>query len=65
MDTAELDAFLHHAATSGTFPAITLGAIGAHGDPLYFACAGDRVHGEPDKGAVDSDTCGVLLMDAR
>lgn len=52
-----IDTFLHDAMKSGNFPAITLGAIGVTGEPLYFACEGDRVHGEPDKGKVDQDTC--------
>lgn len=52
-----IDAFLHDAMKSGNYPAITLGAIGATGEPLYFAFEGDRVYGEPEKGKVDQSTC--------
>lgn len=54
---ASLDAFLHESVISRKYPAITLGAIGAQGDPVYFACEGDKVFGEPDKGQVDDGTC--------
>jgi hypothetical protein len=37
------------------FPAIHFGATTATGE-LYFNCAGDRVYGEPEKGAVNEDT---------
>ncbi|TXT06177.1 hypothetical protein VHUM_03650 [Vanrija humicola] len=52
---AALDALLHAEVASRTVPALTFGATSADGE-LYFAQAGERVLGHPDKGQVDADT---------
>ncbi|WOO79889.1 Acyltransferase LovD [Vanrija pseudolonga] len=52
---AALDALLHAEVDSRLVPALTFGATTADGE-IYFAYAGERVLGEPDKGQVDAET---------
>lgn len=50
-----IDTLLHQAVASRNVPAVTCGVTSADGE-LYFAAAGERVFGEPDKGNVSEHT---------
>lgn len=52
---ASLDQYLASVADSGNYAAQFMGVTTADG-PLYYACKGERVWGEPDKGQVDENT---------
>lgn len=52
---AALDRWLADTTAARVAPALFTG-VATKDDVLYFACAGDRVLGEPDKGAVTPDT---------
>jgi hypothetical protein len=54
---AALDAWLAQTTAARLTPALFTGVASAN-EVLYFACAGERVLGEPEKGAVDEDTSG-------
>ena len=50
-----LDELLSTKVEGRTVPALFFGATTAD-DEIYFACKGDMVYGDPDKGAVNEDT---------
>lgn len=54
---AALDALLRRAVDNRELPALTFGAIGKSGGPIYFATRGEKSLGDATKGVIDETTC--------